>query len=246
MATYNGEKYIKEQLDSILCQLREEDEIVVSDDGSTDKTIEIIESYHDRRIKIFHHIQDEKLKQMYKASYRLVTLNFENVITHSKGDYIYLSDQDDIWLPGRIDKVHSCLENYDMVMCNQRLINDKGDILINKYFDKNPYNKGILKNIINQWFIGCCMAFKRNALEYILPFPKALVVHDFWIGLMISHLGTFTYIDEPLHLYRVHSHNVSCIKKKNTNPLLFRIYYRLQLLCNLILYSVRYKHLHRK
>jgi glycosyltransferase involved in cell wall biosynthesis len=246
MASYNGEKYIKEQLDSILCQLSENDEIVISDDGSTDKTVEIIESYHDRRIKIFHHRQDEKLKRMYKASYRLVTHNFENAITHSKGDYIYLSDQDDIWLPARIDKVQSCLENYDMVMCNKQLIDGNGDVLINKYFSKNPYSRCVLKILMRQGFIGCCMAFKRKVLEYILPFPKALVTHDFWIGLMVSQLGIFTYIDDPLHLYRAHSHNVSYLLEKNMNPISFRIYYRLQLFWNLILYSIRYKYFHNK
>jgi glycosyltransferase involved in cell wall biosynthesis len=246
MATYNGEKYIKEQLDSILCQLSNEDEIVISDDGSTDKTIEIIENYKDKRIKLFHHKSDEKLKRMYKASYRLVTNNFENALLQAKGDYIFLSDQDDIWVPRRIDKVLSCLENYDMVMCNRRLIDGNGDVLINKYFSENPYSKCVLKSIISQGFMGCCMAFKRKALDIILPFPKTLVTHDFWIGLMITYLGTFTYIDEPLHSYRVHSHNVSCILKKNMNPLSFKIYYRLQLLYNLILYSIRYMKLNKQ
>lgn len=88
MATYNGEEYIKEQLESILCQLGEMDEIIISDDGSTDNTLNIIESYNDSRIKI--HINTGKHGFVY---------NFENALQKAKGEYIFLSDQDDIWLP---------------------------------------------------------------------------------------------------------------------------------------------------
>ena len=85
MATYNGEKYIQEQIDSILCQLSKDDELVISDDHSTDATCDIIKSYNDRRIKLF-------LNELAKG----VTHNFENALLHSKGDIIFLADQDDV------------------------------------------------------------------------------------------------------------------------------------------------------
>lgn len=107
MATYNGGRYIREQVDSILHQEFKENqnvelELVVSDDGSTDDTIEILESYHDVRIKIFQHHNKRKYK--YLNATRACKCNFENAMSKAKGDYIFLSDQDDVWYPWKIDK----------------------------------------------------------------------------------------------------------------------------------------------
>ena len=83
MASYNEAKYIREQLESILCQLSEDDEIIVSDDGSTDGTIDIIMSYHDNRVKVLHHISSPG------SSFVKATRNFENALLHAHGDYIF-------------------------------------------------------------------------------------------------------------------------------------------------------------
>ena len=89
MATYNGEKYIREQIDSILPQLSDSDELVISDDGSSDSTIDIIQGYNDRRIRLYHNTRHG------------VTWNFENALRQSRGDVIFLADQDDVWKPGK-------------------------------------------------------------------------------------------------------------------------------------------------
>ena len=91
MAIYNGEKYIKEQIDSILMQLSNEDELVISDDSSNDRTLDIIAEYNDRRIKVLHHIP------AIGNSFVKAKANFENALSVAKGDYIFLSDQDDVW-----------------------------------------------------------------------------------------------------------------------------------------------------
>lgn len=101
MATYNGGTFLKEQMDSILDQRFEENkdvelEVIVSDDGSTDDTLEILTSYHDPRIKILEHKKHRKYK--YYAKLRAVTDNFANAINHAHGNNIFLSDQDDIWV----------------------------------------------------------------------------------------------------------------------------------------------------
>ena len=94
MATYNGQKYLREQIESILCQLSANDELVISDDHSTDSTVDIIRSYGDSRIKMY-------ANELTKG----VTHNFENALNKSKGDIIFLADQDDVWLPNKISKM---------------------------------------------------------------------------------------------------------------------------------------------
>lgn len=115
MATYNGGKYIKEQMDSILAQEFKENpdaemEIVVSDDGSTDDTLQIVEAYHDPRIRIVHHVHHRKYK--YYKTLRTVTDNFVNAINNSRGEYIFFTDQDDVWYPWKVDRQLTCLRNW--------------------------------------------------------------------------------------------------------------------------------------
>ena len=96
MATYNGEKYIRQQICSIISQIGEGDEVIISDDGSTDSTLDTIRSMADSRIRIVK-----------GPCRRSPTLNFENALSHAQGDYIFLADQDDVWLPG---KVSACVQ----------------------------------------------------------------------------------------------------------------------------------------
>lgn len=114
MATYNGAKYIREQVDSILNQEFRvnkdvELELIVSDDGSTDDTLKILESYHDPRIRIFHHRNGKKYK--YLNATRACKCNFENAMGKAKGDYIFLTDQDDLWYAWKVDRQLTDLRN---------------------------------------------------------------------------------------------------------------------------------------
>ena len=123
IATHNGEQYIKEQLDSILCQLLSEDEVVISDDGSTDSTLEIIKGYNDPRIKIFNFKQPSKTSHTHIYASR----NFENALKHAKGEYIFLSDQDDIWMPSKVAVCLGALKQNDMIVHNMEIVNDYGE-----------------------------------------------------------------------------------------------------------------------
>ena len=161
MATYNGEKYIKEQLSSILSQLSEKDEIIVSDDSSTDKTVEIIESFQDKRIKI---LKNNKFRQP--------NLNFENALKYSKGDIIFLSDQDDVWIENKVEIILNQLKKYDLIVSDAFITNEKLNITNDSLFSEVNSNRGILKNIIKNTYYGCCMAFKRKVLKKALPFTK--------------------------------------------------------------------------
>jgi len=200
IATYNGEKYIMEQLLSILKQIKDDDEVIISDDGSKDKTIEIIQSLHDSRIKIYQNIGKHGF-----------THNFENALNHVNGDYIFLSDQDDIWLDNKVEVVMKEFKNCDLVIHDCKTINDHMEIIQNSRFNAFNIKKSFIQHLIKSRYLGCCMAFNKKMLETILPFPKneKLVEHDIWIAAVGLLYFRTKLIYQPLILYRRHDKNVS-------------------------------------
>ena len=228
MATHNGEKFLRAQIDSILCQLEENDELIISDDGSSDKTLSIISSYADKRIRLFYYAQDaEILNQKYSRSFYCATKNFENALKNAKGDYIFLADQDDIWLPNRVKMMLNELDAYDCVMCNLNLIDCDDKVTKYNYFNRNPVPKNLLMYILKTRILGCCLAFKKQLLNYCLPFPKMLLSHDYWLGCIAITKFKFKYIDVPLHLYRRYDSNVSTTSSKSKNSIFYKVQYRL-------------------
>ena len=184
IATYNGEQFIRHQLDSILSEIGQEDEVVISDDSSTDKTLELIKSYNDSRIRIFDHQQ-----------FHSPIFNFENAIKQAKGDIIFLADQDDKWLEGRVSKAMEMhRQGYNLVLCNRvNIFNNRAEV----YQTDNPIiSTG--KTLWKSPFIGCMMSFDRKVVELTLPFPKDIAMHDLWIGLLAQRNLKCGYIDEPL------------------------------------------------
>lgn len=229
IATYNGELFIKKQLLTILSQLSNEDEIIISDDGSTDNTLAIVNSINDNRIKIFIHGKD-KIKSR-SANHIYTSANFENALKNVRGDYIFLADQDDLWAEEKIEKMMKSLSNSDniLVVSNFSVIDTEDNVIDRFFFKKKPIKKYFFLNLIKTPFFGCTMGFKRELLKYILPFPKNLILHDNWIGLIALYYGHLEYINEPLILYRRHKNNVSQEKGKSNNPIWYRIYYRIKL-----------------
>lgn len=200
MATYNGEKYIKEQLESILNQIGDEDEIVISDDGSTDNTITVVRSLHDKRIKVF-----------YNRGKHGFTRNFENALIHANGDIIFLSDQDDIWNDNKVYTVTKALEKYDLVIHDCKTVNNEFETLQESRFDYFSIKPGFMRHLIKSRYLGCCMAFNRNVLNAALPFPadETLVEHDIWIAAVGWLYFKTILLKLPLILYRRHGNNVS-------------------------------------
>lgn len=198
MATYNGEKYIQEQLLSILPQIGKGDEIIISDDGSTDSTLEIIRKINDKRIKI---IQGPKngIKQ-----------NFANAIIKCNGDIIFLADQDDIWKSEKVRKVLDVFkkEKCQCVIHDCEVFNsDNGKIIYSSFFKWRGSKAGRLKNIWKNSYIGCCMAFTSDMKKNILPIPNDIEMHDQWIGLMCEKYGKSIFLPEILLSYRRHGEN---------------------------------------
>lgn len=201
MATYNGEKYVKEQLDSILNQTYRNLEIIICDDNSTDDTFKILEDYSkkDKRIKLYRN----------KKNLGFVK-NFEKAIFLCKGEYIALSDQDDIWMEDKIEILLDEINNFDLIHTDAYLIDEKG-IIISKSFSRSSnkmiYPESIVDLVLNGCVTGCTCMFSRKLRNFALPFPEDLYIHDKWLGINAYYLNSIKYLDKPLIKYRQHSNN---------------------------------------
>ena len=224
MATYNGEPYIADQLKSILEQLRAGDELIVSDDGSTDSTLQICRNYAEMYPAIVF---------VLTAGPRMgVVRNFENALQKSSGEYIFLADQDDIWLSSKLEKCLLALQDYDLVVTNCRVVNKDLAVLSNDFFAERNSSPGFLKNIFKNGYLGCCMAFNRSVLNASLPFPRSIAMHDWWIGLVTELFGKrIAFLSEPKLLYRRHGKNASDTAEKSSSTLAKKIKWRLNLVC---------------
>ncbi len=229
MATYNGEQYIKQQIESILSQLKEEDELVISDDGSTDKTINIIDSFHDNRIVVLSHE-----KKTIKYGFDYTTHNFENAIVHSSGDVIFLADQDDVWLPNKYKKMTEALQNCDIAISDCKIVDSSLSVIEESKFDKYPPSSRILPSIIGNTNIGCCFAFRRQVLNKVLPFPDYGVAQDWWISALGNLYFKLEYIREPLMLYRRHNSTVSATAGHSCYSIKDKIAIRLLFIYNIM------------
>lgn len=229
--TYNGDKFLRAQLTSILTQLGPGDEIVISDDGSTDDTLKVVESFQDGRIKVCHNVRTTK-RQNFKFMY--TTQNVENALNHAKGDYIFLADQDDIWLENKVDILLEYLKSSDLVTSDCIVIDEHGNRINESYFDLVGARPGLLKNLKVNSYLGCCMAFKKELLSLVLPISKYQVPHDIWMGLLAEIYGKVSFVRTPLVAYRRHGKNLSPSGGVSNNSLYFKIKYRIILLLSVI------------
>lgn len=231
IAAHNGEKYIGEQLESILNQLSDRDEIIISDDGSEDNTLAIVQSFNDKRIKIFRKRQD-KVNGKHKGFY-YSTSNFENALNHAGGDFIFLCDQDDVWYEDKLKVCIDALDDCDYIKHDYSTIDGNGSLkTVSNYKASDYIHWNFFWCMKTLPFRGCCMAFRRKVIDASLPFPAECLQHDSWIGMNAVLNGfSFKYIDKPLLYHRIHESNLSELKNKNS--LMFRIKYRLVLLSQL-------------
>lgn len=199
IATYNGAKFIAGQIGSILPQLGPCDEVIISDDSSSDETLSIVEAFGDPRIQI---LRDN--------SFRSPTYNFEHAVSHARGEIIFLSDQDDEWVDGWADRALRELKTVDLVVCDAFMIDAHGESwpVSDTIFD-GERRPGVLRNLYRNRYVGCCCAFRRRVLAVALPFPKNLPWHDWWIGLIADSCFKTRFLRDKMIRYRRHGGNAS-------------------------------------
>ena len=194
MATYNGARYVEKQIQSILPQLRMDDELIISDDSSTDDTVRIIAGIPDPRIKLHTN-----------SRFRDPIKNFQNALQFARGDYIFLSDQDDVWMKDKYGDMLSLLNHYDLVVSDSVVVDDDLNPIHPSFFSYLKSGKGVIKNIIKSSYYGSCMAFTKQIANLSVPFPETKEIgHDLWIGLVAEMVGKVVFYHKPLLLYRRH------------------------------------------
>lgn len=232
VATYNGERYVAEQLRSILSQLGPEDEVVVSDDESTDKTLDVVESLKDPRIRVLH------------STAHYFKWNFHNALRAANGDIIFLADQDDVWLPGKVEKCVKALNEVDLVVHDSQVVDDDLKVIHPSFFHFYGSGAGLIKNSLNNTYFGSCMAFRRSVLEAALPFPKTNEIgHDIWLGLVGEMTGNVLFLDEPLLLYRRHdlarTNLGQTLIKRSKRSIIIKLWSRVVVLYHVALYKLK-------
>lgn len=209
LTTYNGEKYLKEQIDSILNQTYTNFRLLISDDCSKDSTIKILKEYEqkDNRIKVF--LQEKNLGYV---------KNFEFLLTKVENEIYALSDQDDVWNNDKVEKTYKKLkeEDADLVFTDLEIVNEKLKTINSSFNDYmflsrkiKKYYKDYRLQYLYNCITGCTLMSKKKYLEKIIPIPmdSKYVIHDTWIGLIVALNGKIAYLDEATIKYRQHGNN---------------------------------------
>lgn len=232
LAYYNGGEYICEQINSILPQLASEDELIISVDRASDGSVRILESYRDADPRVI----------LKKGPGKGVVRNFASAIAACKGDIIFLSDQDDIWMPDKVEKVKKIFEERETVMCvlhNASCVDEKGEPSGDPdMFSMRNSATGTVKNFIKNSYMGCCMAFRSEMKALILPIPRQMYMHDYWIGMAAEKMGEVRLLEDALLSYRRHGGNVT---ELHHGGIWFMIRKRINMLRCLELLNRRYK-----
>ncbi|OCW96323.1 glycosyltransferase [Alishewanella sp. HH-ZS] len=232
MATYNGERYITEQLISIISQLKATDELIIIDDCSVDRTFDIVTRFSegDNRIRVF------------KNEFNLgVNQTFDIAINKATGDIIFLSDQDDVWVPGRVEVMKNslCSQGKSFLSSNFNLIDSSGNLIksVND-FSLSP-GEGFLfnlRNILNIFtgrisYYGCAMCFTKDFARSVTPFPHFVESHDLWIAMAANVKSDCIHLKDITLSRRIHGSNVSVVSRSFKEKFISRFVFMRSLFC---------------
>ena len=218
LATYNGQDYLGEQIDSILAQSNQDWRLVIRDDGSADNTLSIIKDYVSRYPDKIGFIEDE-------GSHLGASLNFQRLLENSAAEYIMFCDQDDVWLPRKIERTLNLLKATEkeypnkpvLVHTDLRVVDSRLKTIARSTWRYqgtfpeigNDPDKVVLQNVAT----GCTIMINQKAKDASMPIPKEAIMHDWWIVINVAKHGRIVYIPDQLVLYRQHSNNAVGAKK---------------------------------
>lgn len=211
-ATYNGEKYILEQIQSIYNQTVEADEVIICDDCSTDATVRVVNDFIAKNKCSNWRVVQNGNNQGY-------CFNFYRGINESKGNIIFLSDQDDVWLPQKIEKMTAALADSTIMALSSRYIvidkdgneiKDSGIPYLGSVFDNSIEDISVDSQIGCSWVRGFSMCFRSEIKQYMMPLDfKSLLSHDWYISMLSALIGRSCFLNTVLTKYRYHESNVS-------------------------------------
>jgi glycosyltransferase involved in cell wall biosynthesis len=207
MATYNGEKYLSQQLDSILNQTHPIYEIIIVDDGSSDGTLNILNAYRDKYSNIKVYPNPENLG---------VVKSFERAIMLASGDYVALADQDDVWFNNKIEVLVAEIGDNLLIHSDAVLVDDDLNVLQPSHFawGKQADKEGFFNYLVNSNVTGCTVLMSRELINLTLPFRSYVLPHDWYFSYYAAYCGRIKLYLKPLIYYRQHAVNVSGAKKK--------------------------------
>lgn len=202
LASYRGARYIKEQLESILTQLGPNDELVIVDDASPDDTVQRIRAFDDGRIRLI----EARVNQGYVKS-------FEQAVLESRGEYILLADQDDVWLPRRLELIIDALQTSRVVASNFDVLGGgpRPNIPRLRREDSRRHAANLLGTLVGyRAYYGCAMGLRRDIVPLFAPVPRYLVEsHDLWLAICGNLAGSIRHLDESTLLRRIHEDNAT-------------------------------------
>ncbi|KAF0218732.1 MAG: family 2 glycosyl [Geobacteraceae bacterium] len=209
MATRNGEQYIHAQLESILLQLAPDDEVIISDDSSTDRTVDIVKGFGDARVRLYEN-----------NTFFNPIANFANALGKAGGDYMALADQDDVWLPRKIRLTLAKMNELEgmygketplLVHTDLKVVTANLEVVAESLwrFQKTDPQKGVSLNrlLVQNTVSGCTIMMNRALRDIALPIPPEAVMHDWWLALVAAAFGRIGHVSEPTMLYRQHGEN---------------------------------------
>lgn len=218
MATYNGVRYLPEQIQSILFQMGDDDELVIVDDCSTDGSFHYLSNIIDHRIRVFRN----ELNIGHVKS-------FERVLELARGRYILMADQDDVWLDGRLSVMRDALESgFALVSTNSEFMDSEGRMIPPLHPDLDEkQSSSYISNIVrifsgNAYYDGCAMGLRQELRKLVLPIPNYIESHDLWIAMAANAAASNLHLSHRTLRRRIHGGNASVVNR----PLVCKIYSR--------------------
>ena len=221
MATCDGETWIEAQLRSILEQIGSDDEVVIADASSRDTTLAKIAGFADLRVRLLRDLPRDDIPGTFEAALR-----------ECRGDLVFLSDQDDVWLPTKVERCLAALEenSASLLVHDARVVDGHGVVLAPSFFATRGFRPGFWRNLLRPGYLGCALVFRRQLLDLALPFPEQVPMHDWWLGLLAERHGGVAILREPLILHVRHGANANFDPGRSPFSLATRLRFRWRML----------------